>query len=84
MTDTITTDIAAWVQSLPSSDKLTSLAPVTAERPTLPEVAGWTLFLFPSGNRWKITGRRGALGIIADKLTADQVATFDPNTWGRK
>lgn len=81
-TATPASDILAWAQSIPVSDKFTRTS-VTPGAPTLPAHDGWRLNLLTSGNLWKITGRRASVIIIADRLSADQVSTFDPNTWGR-
>lgn len=80
MTSTATpaSDITAWVASLPASTKFTRTGPDTTT-PTLPVIDGWKLWLWPSGNLWKITGRKGSVGINIDRLTPDQVATFNPN-----
>lgn len=79
----LTTDITAWVDGLPASDKFTQGAPAVTGTPTLPDTPGWTLHLWPSGSLWKVTGRKGPIGINVDRLSADEVNKFNPHTTRR-
>lgn len=76
------TDIMSWVESLPTIDPADRPDTTT---PVLPDVPGWSLYLWRSKthtNLWKITGRRGSVAVNIDGLTAAQVNTIQLTNQG--
>lgn len=63
----------------------TPVAP--AGTPVLPLAEGWKLFVFRGANiSWTVTGRKHgtSLAIRAEKLSHDQVESFDPDAFWKR
>lgn len=71
------TDILGWAQQAKSPAPITP-SPVKRDLPSPPALHGWTFHVTQHMQGYIVGARKGSLIIRKDRLTYDQVETFDP------